>query len=78
MIKNPTIKWISVDDALPHVHERVLVVCINLENKMQRHVSICDYWGCIRPGHLRWSGRKQVTHWAPLPELPSMNKENKQ
>lgn len=76
MIKNEHIKWVSVAEALPHTHERVLVVCINRQNKMERHVSICEFWGArhevlggvyIKP---MWSGHKEVTHWAPLPELP--------
>lgn len=76
MIKNDHINWISVDEALPHTGERVLVVCVNCQNKMQRHISICDFRGARHEYlgkiyiHPKWSGHKQVTHWAPLPELP--------
>lgn len=59
-----TAEWIPVEQALPHYGERVLAVCINRQNKMQRHVIICEYWGRI------WSRNREVTHWAPLPELP--------
>ena len=72
-------EWIDVSERLPKKNERVFVVCINRNNKMQRHVSICDFWG---DGHEylgniyykpKWSGHKEVTHWMPLPELPKMD-----
>jgi hypothetical protein len=72
-------KWISVEEALPKYNQRVLVVCTNQENFMQEHVSICTFWGDNHLGIPRpypmWSGKKTVTHWMPLPELP--NKEGK-
>ena len=68
--------WIDVKDKLPKKNERVLVVCTNRNNQMQRHVSICEFWG-DRHKYLNkvyykpmWSGHKEVTHWQPLPELP--------
>lgn len=70
MLKNPVINWISVYDALPHENERVLVVCENEQNYMQRHVSVSTYFGKVGLLGRRWSGWKNVTHWAPLPELP--------
>ena len=68
-------EWISVKDSLPKYGQRVLVVCTNLQNKMQKHVSICDYWGSGSDNGLRrarplWSGWKTVTHWMPLPDIP--------
>ena len=69
--------WIDVKDKLPQKNERVLVVCTNYNNKMQRHISICEFWG-DKHEHLgevyhkpMWSGHKKVTHWQPLPELPT-------
>ena len=75
MLKDPTFKWIPVTEALPKHGERVLVVCVNRENKTQRHVTVCEYWGNSYdiPPLYRWSGRKLVSHWAPLPELPADN-----
>ena len=64
-------KWISVNEALPKAHQQVLVVCVNPQNHMQRHVSLCTFYGAT--GGVRgrmWSGWKTVTHWMPLPELP--------
>ena len=67
--------WIPITDEgpLPKKNERVLVVCTNRQNKMQRHVSICEYWG-NEFGKPRWSGCKEVTHWSPLPEMPEETK----
>lgn len=66
-------EWISVNDKLPKSYERVLVVCINPQNHMQKHISICYFWG-NRPWSSKkeplWSGHKNVTHWMPLPDLP--------
>lgn len=42
---------------------------------MQTHVSICTYLGKTN-GHPRWSGKKCVSHWLPLPELPKDITEN--
>lgn len=69
MLKNPIIDWIPIDADRPHINEHVLVVCVNLKNHMERHVSKAQYWG-ERNGHHLWSGHKHVTHWYPLPELP--------
>lgn len=69
-------EWISVKDRVPMHGQRVLVVCINQQNRMQRHVSICDHHFSINPRgerFSRWSGWKSVTHWMPLPELPEVN-----
>lgn len=67
----PDSYWIPVERALPsQYHERVLVVCDNYTNHMQRHVSVCTYFGKNDRGIPVWSGRKHVTHWMPLPELP--------
>lgn len=69
-------KWIDVKERLPKKNERVLVVCTNRQNKMQEHISICDFWGDRHwvNGELvtvpLWSGYKNVTYWQPLPELP--------
>lgn len=67
-------KWISVDNALPGHHERVLVVCTNPQSADPvRHVSIATYFG--KPfGRPFWSQRKNVTHWMQLPALPTENK----
>jgi hypothetical protein len=62
--------WIPVTSFLPHEYERVLVVCYNLQNHHDVHVSIATYWG-KRNGQPLWSGKKKVSHWMPLPELPS-------
>lgn len=35
--------WIDVKDKLPKKNERVLAVCTNYNNKMQRHISICEF-----------------------------------
>ena len=68
------IHWNRVEDVLPKKNDRVLVVCTNSQNQMQQHISICEYWGNDNPGHKpMWSGHKDVTHWANLPELPSQN-----
>ena len=68
--------WISVEDRLPKKNERVLVVCTNRNNKMQKHISICEFWG-DKHQHLdktyykpMWSGNKEVIFWQPLPDLP--------
>ena len=69
--------WIDVKDKLPKKYERVLVVCTNYNNKMQRHISICEFFGdkheyLGKVYHKSiWSGHKEVTHWQPLPELPN-------
>lgn len=69
-------EWIDIKERLPKKGERVLVVCTNLQNKMQEHISICEFWGekheylgkvYYKP---MWSGYKNVTYWQPLPELP--------
>ena len=75
MIKNPTVDWIPVEVALPHCYERVLVVCYNYTNYMQTHVSLCTYFGSYR-GRPIWSGKKSVSHWMPLPELPKDIRQN--
>ena len=62
-------KWIPVTECLPKEHERVLVVCYNLQNHTDVHVSIANYWG-RKNGCPMWSGKKRVSHWHPLPELP--------
>ena len=63
--------WISVDTFLPRKNDRVLVVCTNPQNHMQRYVSVGTYFGDDNFTHKPvWSGHKNVTHWATLPELP--------
>lgn len=72
MIKNNQDGWISVEESLelPHVNERVLVVCANWGNPSDRHVTVREFWGRDIDGRLHWSGHTHVTHWMPLPELP--------
>ena len=74
-------EWIDIKERLPKKDERVLVVCTNLQNKMQEHISICEFWGekheylgkvYCKP---MWSGHKNVIYWQPLPELPRTPKE---
>ena len=63
--------WISVNNMLPRQHERVLVVCYNTQNHMDRHVSISTFYGVDREtGRYMWSGNKHVSHWADIPEMP--------
>lgn len=62
--------WISVNGFLPPINARVLVVCVNPQNKMERHVSICTFFGKNENGALLWSGHKKVTHWMICPDLP--------
>ena len=61
--------WIPVTSELPKQHERVLVVCYNLQNHTQRHISISSYY-VSTTGRVLWSGKKKVTHWMRLPDLP--------
>lgn len=70
--------WVPVNMGLPKMGERVLVVCTNMQNQMQEHVSIASWWpirweaGKLKePTNAHWSGHRHVTHWAPLPKLPS-------
>lgn len=69
--------WIPVSMRLPKMGERVLVVCTNLQNQMQAHVSIASWWPVHwlewekDPTKILWSGHRHVTHWAPLPDLPT-------
>ena len=63
--------WISVEDRLPEVGERVLITCLSAISKGQV-VNITRYEGANwRDGY---NGIKvlssHVTHWMPLPELP--------
>lgn len=72
-LKNNKMDWISVDDALPDYHERVLVVCTNpWSADPVRHVSLSTYLG--QPyGKPLWSRHRDVTHWMRLPALPTID-----
>lgn len=63
-------QWISVKDRLPKSGQRVLVVGVNPQNRMQRHVSVCTYYNCGR--RPCWTKYVGITHWMPLPELPEV------
>lgn len=63
--------WIPTTMSLPRQHSRVLVVCFNPANHMDRHISIAEYWGQDKQtGRHIWSGNKHVSYWADLPEIP--------
>lgn len=63
--------WISVNDMLPERLERVLVVCHNRQNHDDKHVTIAQFWGVDKAtGKHMWSGRRLVSYWASLPEMP--------
>ena len=57
-------KWVSKEDRLPSIYERVLVWC---ESKtIEKHVTACTYMGDGKfSRHVRC-----VTHWMPLPKPP--------
>lgn len=64
----PEMKWISVEERLPKVRQRVLVYC---ESKtIEKHVTACTYMGGLY-GKPQFSRHvRKVTHWMPLPEPP--------
>ena len=62
-------KWISVEDRLPDVGEKVMVC--GVKNGMQ----VGAFRGKLRPGNnRRWWWKKdtilEVTHWMPIPQMP--------
>lgn len=66
-------EWIPIYKKQPQKYQRVLVVCYNIQNPNDTaHVSICEYWGRHPNNRYEhsWSGKKHVTHWMPLPEIP--------
>lgn len=67
-------KWISVDERLPDVGEKVMVC--GVKNGMQ----VGAFRGLSHPGENRkWWWKKntilEVTHWMPLPSMPEPQKE---
>ena len=63
-------KWIDIRDDQPRQFERVLVICYNRQNHMDRHVSIATYFGRRGDtGAHRWSDAKCVSHWMYLPGM---------
>ena len=65
-------KWISVEERLPEIEQRVLVFCRSRMYK--KHITVSTYtrdYSYIRRCY--WSRRvKEVTHWMPLPEPPEV------
>lgn len=72
-LEQPIGEWISVDEALPHYYERVLVVCTNpWSADPVRHVAMATYFGKPYSGKKpAWSQKRNVTHWMRLPALPN-------
>lgn len=58
-------QWISVEERLPAVHQRVLVYCQS--KTIERHITACMYMGGYFSRKVR-----NVTHWMPLPEPPEV------
>ena len=55
-------RWISVDDALPEIYEKVLTADI--------YGYVTENYRCnVRTG-LEWANGFRITHWMPLPEPP--------
>lgn len=61
-------KWVRVEDALPEIHERVLVWA------KEGHGTIASYWTAIYLGNNYFSSSTHsdnITHWQPLPPKPN-------
>ena len=72
----PTVRWIPVTERLPEYDARVLVADVRSENN---YVGIWtlekdpdDSSDCWFDSGGWWSAFDEVTHWAPLPELPEV------
>ncbi len=62
--------WISVEDRLPEVGQRVLVYGISSQ---QPEIHVGEFTGhswFYFPEDASWSSLVDVTHWMPLPEAP--------
>lgn len=60
--------WISVEDALPEIYEKVLTADID--------GYVTENYRCnIRAG-LEWSKGFRITHWMPKPEPPKEESKN--
>ena len=63
-------KWISVEERLPEVGQRVLVWCESRTTK--KHVTVSTYMKDYSDKRGTYFSRRvrNVTHWMPLPEPP--------
>lgn len=73
--ESPTAQgWISVDEALPQVEDRVLAYCIGWPKKTDQpflaHRVTLNLWSDTR----RSQFMPAVTHWMPLPATPTESK----
>lgn len=66
--------WISVEEKLPELNERVLVLC-RFGLTKGRYADFCEVGERIQyPEGPGWKGygamSKLISHWMPLPEAP--------
>ncbi len=63
--------WVSVKDRLPD--EEGMYLCVFDDRTIETFEfegRDLDFWG-VRPRHSKLPKSFRVTHWMPLPELPS-------
>lgn len=70
-MKEMKVEWISVDERLPEPEQFIIYHAPGIfESGPQMWIGQCDEHGCFfgRYGHF---GGGEVTHWMPLPKVPS-------
>ena len=67
MTKPSSEGWISVQDRLPELHKRVLVIT---EKQIQFNRLVINGPDVKGKHCIMWAGGDKVTHWMPLPAAP--------